>query len=266
MAIGRPIANTRVYILDRGLNPVPVGVLGEMFVEAAHASRGYLHRASLTAERFVPNPFNPVTRLYRTGDVGRYLVDGEIEYLGRTDYQVKVRGIRIEPAEIEAVLEAHDDITQAVVVAQDIGGRSRLVAYVVGCGGAVGVSELRRFVRSRLPEYMVPAIFVLLDRLPLTPRGKIDRRALPLPSATRPDLETPYTPPRTPLEDAMAQTWANVLRVDQVGVDDHFLELGGDSLTAVQLVTDLARQFGVELPVLTLFRCPTVGLLAQEIR
>jgi amino acid adenylation domain-containing protein len=269
MSVGRAVSNMRVYVLDPNVNPVPIGVPGEIVVGSADLTRGYLNRPGLTAERFLPDRFGTAAggRVYRTGDLGRFAADGQLEFLGRTDYQVKIRGVRIEPAEIQAALEAHPDVSEAVVVAHAVDGEQRLVAYIVNRQGAAPrSSELRRFISSRVPSYMVPALFVTLERLPLTARGKVDRAALPAPSGTRPELDTPYASPRSEIEGELAGIWSRLLRLDVVGIDDHFLELGGDSLIAARLVSEIERRFGIDLPVTTLLLRPTVALLAEEIR
>jgi acyl carrier protein len=254
----------QAYVLDARLAPVPVGVAGELCIGGVGLARGYLGRPGLTAERFVPNPFaaTPGERLYRTGDLARYLPDGNLEFLGRIDHQVKVRGYRIELGEIEATLTAHPAVREAVVVAREEGaGEKRLVAYVVGeASGA----ELRAFVRSKLPEYMVPSAFVALAALPLTANGKIDRRALPAPEG-RPEQERAYVAPRTPVEEVLAGIWAEVLRLDRVGVQDNFFDLGGHSLLATQVVSRLREAFSVELPLRALFETPTIMDLAEAI-
>ena len=216
--IGRPIANAEIYVLDSELNPVPIGVAGEIYIGGVGVAKGYLNRAELTAEKFIPNPFSPdsTSRLYKTGDLARYLADGNIEFLGRIDNQVKIRGYRIELGEIETVLGQLPAIQQAVVLArEDSPGDRRLVAYVVAAPGAPSAHELRSFLQQKLPEYMVPAAFMFLDSLPLTPNGKLDRKALPAPDQTRPELEETFVAPRTPVEETLASIWAGVLKVDQ---------------------------------------------------
>ena len=268
--IGRPIANTRIYILDRELQPVPVGVPGELHIGGDGLARGYLNRPDLTAEKFIADPFSgePGARLYRTGDLARYRPDGNIEFLGRMDHQVKVRGFRIELGEIEAVLGQHPGLREAVVLAREDGpGDKRLVAYVVAhSGGAsVAVSELRGFLGEKLPDYMIPSVFVFLDAMPLTPSGKVDRRGLPAPDAARPEGQEGYVAPRTPVEEALAGIWAEVLGLDRVGIHDNFFELGGHSLLATQVVSQARRLFQVELALRRLFEAPTVAGLVESL-
>ncbi|MBZ4423049.1 non-ribosomal peptide synthase/polyketide synthase, partial [Myxococcus sp. RHSTA-1-4] len=265
--IGRPIANTQVYLLDGNGQPVPAGVPGELFVGGDGLARGYLH-ADLTAERFVPNPFSnvPGARLYRTGDLARWRHDGVLEFLGRGDTQVKVRGYRVEPSEVEAALQKHPGVRECVVVARPDGaGGKRLVAYVSGGTPAPTVAELRSFLAQRLPEYMVPAAFMVLDALPLTPNGKVDRRALPDLGNERPELEQGYLAPRTPTEEKLAGLWAEVLGVERVGIHDGFFELGGHSLLATQVVSRMRAAWGVELPLRELFESPTIASLASKV-
>ncbi len=267
--IGKPIANTEIYILDSHLNPVPIGVAGELHVGGAGLARGYLNRPELTAEKFIPNPFGaePQSRLYKTGDLGRYLPDGNIEFLGRIDNQVKIRGYRIELGEIETVLGQHPIVREAVVLArEDSPGDKRLVAYLVGASGSIpSVSELRGFLQQKLPEYMVPSAFLFLDSLPLTPNGKVDRKALPAPDQSRPELEHSYTAPRTPVEELLANIWAEVLKLDKIGIHDNFFQLGGHSLIATQVVSRIRTRLSCDLPLRALFESPTVAELAAEI-
>jgi amino acid adenylation domain-containing protein len=267
--IGRPFTNTRVYLLDRAGHPVPVGVAGEVHVGGVGVVRGYLGRPELTADRFVPDPFSgePGARLYRTGDAARRLPDGTLDFVGRVDRQVKVRGFRVELGEVEAALAEHPAVLDAVVAARDDapGGR-RLVAYTVAAAGEPAApAGLRAWLRERLPEYMVPAAFVALDTLPLTPNGKVDRRALPAPAADGFEAGDGHVPPRTATEEAVAASWAEVLGRERVGARDHFFELGGHSLLATQVVSRLRSRFGVELPVRALFEAPTVEGLAERV-
>ncbi|HEX6367825.1 MAG TPA: amino acid adenylation domain-containing protein [Longimicrobium sp.] len=262
--IGRPVANTPAYVVDAAGEPSPVGVPGELRIGGAQVARGYLGRPALTAERFVPDPFSPAPggRLYRTGDRARWRPDGQLEFLGRMDAQVKVRGFRIEPGEIESALLRDPAVRQAVVAARDDApGGTRLVAYVVG--EAVDVDALRARLRAGLPEHMVPSAFVALDALPLTPSGKVDRRALPAPG--RAADGGAGAAPRTPAEELLAGIWAQVLGLDRVGVAESFFELGGHSLLATQVVSRVRLAFGAELPVRALFEAPTVRALAGRI-
>nr|MBA2472791.1 amino acid adenylation domain-containing protein [Pseudonocardiales bacterium] len=267
--IGRPIANTQVYVLDAALRPVPVGVPGELYIGGGLA-RGYLNCPGLTAQRFVANPFGaPGSRMYRTGDVVRWMADGLIHYLGRTDAQVKVRGFRIELGEVEAALLGHGEVAEAVVVVREDSGHKRLVAYVVpaagasAADGAVDATGLRDSLRRVLPEYMVPSAFVMLDELPLTPNGKLDRRALPAPDFNAVGAAG-YVEPRTDAERALAEIWAEVLRVEQVGIEDNFFELGGDSILSIQVVSR-ARRAGLTLTPRDVFRHQTVASLVPNV-
>jgi amino acid adenylation domain-containing protein len=275
--IGRPIANTQIYILDRYLRPVPIGVTGEIHIGGDSVARGYLNRPELTAEKFIPNPFSndPGERLYRTGDLARYLPDGNIVFLGRIDHQVKIRGFRIETGEIECVLREHPSVQDVAVIARKDETRDPstplradkcLVAYVVikqeheTCD-----IELRSFLKQKLPEYMVPSYFVTLDELPLTLSGKIDRKALPEPDRTRPGLGREFVAPRNPTEEILADIWSQVLGIEKVGVYDNFFELGGHSLLATQVVYRARDAFKVELPLRNLVEEPTVARLAEII-
>jgi aspartate racemase len=263
--IGRPIANTRVFILDDWRQPVPIGVPGELYIGGDGLARDYYRRPELTAQRFLPNPFGGEgeKRLYRTGDRARFRADGTIEFLGRFDDQVKIRGFRIEPGEIEAALSQHPGVREAVVVArEDDPGQKRLVAYVVGKEGMPGSSDLRGYLKQKLPEYMVPSAFLFLDALPLTPNGKVDRRALPAPEG-RPELEEGYVAPRTPTEEVLSRIWAQVLGLDRVGVHDNFFDLGGHSLLAVRLFSQIEKSFDRHLPLAAIFQGPTVAQLAS---
>lgn len=261
--IGRPIANTQLYILDAQFNPTPLGIPGELFIGGTNLARGYFNRPDLTAEKFVPHPFStqPGARLYRTGDQARYLLDGNIEYLGRIDQQVKVRGFRVELGEVEAILRAHGAVEQAVVLLREFTpGDKRLAAYLV-CRQQPhpSASELREFLLNKLPEYMIPAAYIYLDRLPLTPNGKLDRAALPAPDAARPVLEPSFVAPRTPLEQTLAGIWQEVLGLDGVGINDNFFELGGHSLLVIQIVSRIADALHVELPLKDFFQLPTIA-------
>jgi amino acid adenylation domain-containing protein/thioester reductase-like protein len=268
--IGRPIANTQIYLLDRHLQPVPIGVPGELHIGGDGLARGYLNRPDLTSERFIPNPFSdkPGARLYKSGDLARYLPNGEIEYLGRIDHQVKVRGFRIELGEIEAVLSQHPAVRENVVVLRDDElGDKRLVVYLVHQPEqALTITELRSFLKEKLPEYMVPSVFVQLEALPLTPNGKVDRHALPAPEQTRPEQEAVYVAPRTPLEQQLAEIWAQVLGLEKVGIHDNFFDLGGHSLLITQLLAQVRDTFKVNLSLRSLFKEPTVANIAETIQ
>ncbi|HSF43683.1 MAG TPA: non-ribosomal peptide synthase/polyketide synthase [Thermoanaerobaculia bacterium] len=265
LPIGRPIANVRLYVLDPGMQPAPVGTAGELCIAGSGLARGYLGRPDLTAEAFVPDSLAsaPGERLYRTGDLARYLPDGEIEFLGRADHQVKVRGFRIELEEIEAALARHERVGDAVVVAREDSGAARLVAYVVQREGAEAptAGELRAALAGTLPDYMVPAVFQVLERLPLLANGKVDRKALPAPTESREDRA--WTPPRNPVEATLASLWAEALRLDRVGVHDNFFELGGDSILSIQIVAR-AHEAGIFLTPRQVFQHQTIAELAGE--
>ena len=265
--IGRPVANTQIYVLDRHLKPVPVGVAGELHIGGRQLARGYLNRPDLTAEKFIRDPFSsdPEARLYKTGDLARFLPDGNVEYLGRMDHQVKVRGFRIELGEIEAVLAEFPGVVQAVVIVrEDTPGDKRLVAYmVVTSSGNLDHEALRTYLATKLPEFMVPAKFVTLDSFPLTTSGKVDRKALPAPQAE--SRKTELIPPRTPLESQLASLFQNILGVSAVGIRDDFFDLGGHSLMAARLVSQIRVSTGKPIPLAALFRAPTIESLAQLI-
>jgi amino acid adenylation domain-containing protein len=267
--IGRPIANTELYILDERMEPVAVGVRGELYIGGRGVGRGYLNRPELTAERFLPHPFSaePGARLYRTGDIARYLEDGNIEFIGRIDEQVKVRGYRIELGEIEAVLAQHSAIREAVTaVREGIEEEKHLAAYVVAANGQqLTSSELRSYLQERLPAYMVPSAFVQLDELPLTLNGKVDRRALPAPEQSRVGSEVSYVAPKTATEELLTLIWGEVLRVERVGVDDNFFELGGHSLLVVKVRGRLREVLQREISIADMFRYPTIKSLARHL-
>ena len=269
ITIGPAIANTRLYVLNETLNPVSAGETGELYIGGAGLARGYFKQPELTARGFIPDPFSASggARLYKTGDLVRYLANGEIEHLGRMDYQVKLRGFRVELEEIEAVLTQHPTVDQCVVIVrQDQPGEKRLVAYLVAVPGSKPkISELLRVARAKLPDYMVPAAFVLLERMPLTANNKIDRLSLPAPDLTRPDLKEEFVAPRTPAEDTLAGIWAEVLYLDRVGVNDNFFELGGHSLLATKVISRVRDTFQVELPLTDIFESSTVAELAGVI-
>uniref|UniRef100_UPI0013DB290B non-ribosomal peptide synthase/polyketide synthase n=1 Tax=Pyxidicoccus caerfyrddinensis TaxID=2709663 RepID=UPI0013DB290B len=265
--IGLPIGSTRLYVLDAHGQPVPVGVVGELFIGGDGLARGYIGQPALTAERFIPDAFSdvPGARLYRTGDLVRWRNDGVLDFVGRADTQVKVRGFRIEPGEVQAVLSTFPSVREAVVVSRaDVHGGKRLVGYVAA-PEALDVAALRAFLAERLPEYMVPSALVRLDALPLTVNGKVDRKALPAPESTTSTATAVYVAPRTPTEELLAGLWAEVLGLPRVGTADHFFELGGHSLLATRVVSRIRASFGVELPLRELFQAPTVAALAARI-
>ncbi|NEP12735.1 MAG: amino acid adenylation domain-containing protein, partial [Symploca sp. SIO2C1] len=267
--IGQPVVNTQIYILDPYLNPVPIGVEGELHVGGVGVGRGYLNRPELTAEKFITNPFSDseFDRLYKTGDLARYLPDGNIEYLGRIDHQVKIRGFRIELGELEAVLQKHPQVREVVVIVrEDYPGDKRLVAYVIFDETVASPTELRQFLKETLPDYMVPAAFVDLDALPLTPNGKIDRKALPSPEF-QPASDQVFIPPRNPLELELTQIWSEVLQVEPISIIENFFDLGGHSLLAISLMVRIQQRLGHTLPLVTLFQGATVeqqALLLQQ--
>ncbi|MCA1635262.1 MAG: amino acid adenylation domain-containing protein, partial [Acidobacteria bacterium] len=267
--VGRPVSNAQIFILDPRGRAVPAGVPGELYIGGDALSRAYANQPELTAERYVPHPLvsEPGERLYRTGDLARYLHDGNLEFLGRADHQVKIRGVRIELGEIETVLQQHEGVRDGVVVAREDGrGGRRLVAYVVPSGRqeCTGPS-LRRFLSEKLTEHMIPSAFVMLDALPLTPSGKVNRRALPAPDFSRVERAHAFVAPRTAAEEVVAEIWKQVLGVERVGATDNFFELGGHSLLGTQLISKLARAFRTELPLRQLFRSPTVEGLVGEL-
>jgi amino acid adenylation domain-containing protein len=268
--IGRPVANTQIYILGRNMEPVPIGVAGELHIGGVQVGRGYHNRPELTKEKFIPDPFsrNPEARLYKTGDLCRWMPDGAIEYLGRMDFQVKIRGQRIELGEIEAALGRHKEVKQCVVVArEDSAGGKILVAYFEPWAGlAPQPAALRQFLGQQLPDYLVPSFFVRIEKLPLSPNGKIDRKTLPAPENQRTAILDSYAPPRDSVEQVLVQLWAKVLRVKTVGLHDNFFELGGHSLLAVRLVTEIEKVYGKRLPLATLLQAQTVAELAEILR
>jgi amino acid adenylation domain-containing protein len=262
--IGRPISNTQIYILDSNLQSLPVGIPGELHIGGAGLARGYLNRPELTQEKFIPNPFSnyPDSRLYKTGDLARYLPDGNIEYLGRIDNQVKIRGFRIELGEIETVLKQHSQVQSSVIIDQeDTSGNKRLVAYIVPQKETTPTpNELRQFLKEKLPDYMIPSAFVIMESLPLTPNGKIDRRALPETNLCG-EIELNFVAPRNLEEEILAKIWSQVLRVEPVGIYDNFFELGGDSILTIQIITR-ARKAGLELTPKQLFTHQNIAELA----
>lgn len=267
--IGFPIPDLQAYVLDQKWRPVPAGACGELYVGGAGVARGYLQRPDFTAERFIPNPFSahPGARLYRTGDLVRFKRDGQLEYLGRADDQVKIRGYRIELGEIETTLHLHPQVREAVVLArEDQPGDKRLAAYVVGEQGAtLNTSELRTFLKERLPAYMVPNTFSVMEALPVTSHGKVDRKALAAPLTTRPDLENEYVAPRDEVEEILSNIWAETLNVERVGIHDDFFELGGHSLAATLVIARLREAFKLNLPLRALYEAPTIEGLATEV-
>ena len=269
LPLGRPLPNTEIYLLDASLNPVPVGVGGEIHIGGETLSRGYLNHPQLTALKFIPNPFSdkPGSRLYKTGDLARYLIDGNVEFLGRIDQQVKLRGFRVELGEIEAVLTEHPSVQAAVVSRwEQMPGTERLVAYVVANSATPELpGELAQFLRAKLPDYMIPSVFKLLESLPHTAQGKIDRRALPALDAWRPELDQHFTAPRTATEERLAEIWAELLGLPRVGVFDNFFELGGHSLLATRLISRLRQNLFIELPLRAIFEEPTVAGLSKLI-
>ena len=266
--IGRPVANTQVYILDQNLQEVH-GTEGELYIGGIGVARGYLNRPDLTAEKFIPDPFSsePGARLYQTGDLARYLDDGQIAYLGRVDEQIKILGYRIEPVEIEAALDRHPAIESSVVVARgNSGDEKRLVAYIVMTNGTIPIAaDLRSFFQSTLPDYMVPSVFVRLATLPMTANGKVDRAALPEPNGENTLRDGAFAPPRTPIEERLATILCSLLDLNEVSVTDNFFLLGGHSLLGTQLIVKIRRAFGVDLALRTLFDAPTIGELSAEI-
>ncbi|MBV9788623.1 MAG: amino acid adenylation domain-containing protein, partial [Chloroflexi bacterium] len=270
--IGRPIGNTEVYLLNQYEQPVPIGVVGEICIGGTGVARGYLNRPDLTAERFIPDAFGktPGSRLYKTGDLGRYLPDGNILYMGRSDDQVKVRGYRIELGEIENVLAAHDEIRTGIVQVRELNGEKQIVAYLLPePNHTPNVSSLRTFMATKLPDYMVPNTFIVLDELPVTPNGKTDYRALPQPDGARPNLAAAYVAPRNELEQTIAAIWQELLGVDQVGLHDNFFDLGGHSLLVIQLHGQLNERLGgsaamlERVSMLDLFKYPTISALSE---
>jgi amino acid adenylation domain-containing protein len=257
--IGRPISNTQIYLLDSELKPVPAGEVGELHIGGLGLARGYFNRPNLTEAKFIPSPFAECDRLYKTGDLVRYLPDGNVEFLGRIDHQVKVRGFRIELGEIEAVLNQHPAIQQSLAIAQE----NRLIAYCVA-EQTVAIAELRSYLADKLPAYMVPAAFVMLDEFPLNPNGKIDRHALPAPE--RPELDHELTAPADEVEQALVEIWEKVLDIHPIGVTDHFVELGGDSLKATQIVQKIEQLYDHTLPLVAFFQAPTIQQVANILR
>jgi acyl carrier protein len=287
--IGRPVACSQVYLLDQQLQQVPVGITAELYLGGEGLARGYLRRPELTAQKFIPNPFatKPGARLYRTGDLARYLPDGNIEYLGRMDHQVKIRGFRIELGEIEAALADHPIVRDVVVLMrEDTPEDKRIVAYIVlnqewasPADANLNLTEedlqvlqrmkirieLRRMLKEKLPSFMIPSTFIFLETMPLTPNGKIDRKALPAPDHTRPDIAEAFAAPRTPIEEIMANIWAQSLEIEKVGIHDNFFSLGGHSLLAAQVANRVRDTFDIDLPLRLFFETPTVAAFAAYV-
>ncbi|MFZ1025124.1 MAG: amino acid adenylation domain-containing protein [Limnoraphis robusta] len=265
--IGRPLANTEFYILDKNLQPVPIGVPGELYIGGVGVARGYFNRADLTAERFLPNPFKKTSeRLYKTGDLARYLSDGNVEYLGRLDSQVKLRGFRIELGEIEAILKQHPQVQQAVVVVNSQAQEKRLIAYIVSTHQSeLNVTMLRELLAKKLPSYMIPSAFIMLDTFPLTPNGKIDRRALLSVKEQVTNLSDIHEIPQTPTEEILSGIWGKILNLKQIGRKDNFFELGGHSLLATSVISQIREIFKIDLPLRRLFEMPTISGLAEAI-
>lgn len=266
--IGRPIANTKLYILDKNNRPVPIGVPGELHIGGAGLARGYLNRPELTAEKFIPNPFDNNSKLYKTGDLTCYLPNGDIKYIGRVDHQVKIRGYRIETGEIEAIVSQYPDVKENLVIAQsDPTGGKRLVVYMVPKQESTQdtslIPQVRQFLKQKLPEYMIPAAFVLLETFPLTPNGKINRRALPVPNDVSSGLSTAYVMPQTETQRQIENIWREVLKVEKVGIYDNFFELGGHSLLLIQVHTKLQEIYGEKISIVTLFQYPNISDFSQ---
>jgi hypothetical protein len=267
--IGRPLPNSQIYILDSHNNPVPIGVAGEVYIGGRGLARGYAGAPELTAEKFVPHPYSdiPGARLYKTGDRTRFQPDGTIEFLGRIDHQVKIRGFRIEIGEVESLLGRHPAVEEAVVIVrEDVPGDKRLVAYVVARNESNPTfSELRSFLKEKLPDYMIPTALVFLDLLPLTANGKVDRRVLPRPDLEHFRPETKFVAPHTPVEKVLAKIWNELLGLERVGVHDNFFELGGHSLLATQVMSRARESFEMELPLPRFFETPTIAGLTELI-
>jgi hypothetical protein len=266
--IGRPISNVKIYVLDSHQQPVPIGVSGELYIGGAGVARGYLNRPELTAERFIRNPLgtSEEDRLYRSGDLVRYHADGNLEFLGRIDHQVKIRGYRIEVGEIEAVIRENDWVKDCAVIARDNQNEKQLVAYIASDKSESSAAELRQSLSEKLPTFMIPAAFVFLERLPMTPNGKLDQKALPAPTTHRPETQNAYVAPESETEQLVANIWKELLGLQQVGRDDNFFDLGGHSLLMVRAHQRLCSSLKKQIPIVDLFRYPTVSSLAQSLR
>jgi len=291
VTIGKAIANVQIYILDAFLQPVPVGVSGELYIGGVGVARGYLNRPELTAERFIPNPFDPLdsplthlfkggdesyktfkkqgeqlSKLYKTGDLARYLPNGNIEYLGRIDNQVKIHGFRIELGEIETVLTNYSEIREAIVtIREDVPGNKSLVAYLVPQNHQLAARDVRNFLSQKLPNYMIPNAFVILNEFPLTPNGKINRLGLPAANISQQNFGVEFVAPRTPTERELVTIWTEVLQLTKIGIYDNFFEMGGHSLLATQLISRLKETFEIEFPFRYLFENPTISQLAEKL-
>ena len=265
--IGKPIHNSQVYVLDDGMNLMPAGAKGELYVGGVGLARGYWNKADLTAEKFVPNPFRPDgERLYRTGDFGRWLPDGSLEYLSRRDRQVKLRGFRIELDEIEAVLRKHPKVAQAAVLVCNKNSDTQLVAFVVAQSAAtLDIEDVGNYLSAKVPEYMLPSRFVALDEMPLTPSGKIDLEALRLHDVSGSDWMAKYVAPRNEVEQIIADIWAETLHLERVGVEDNFFRVGGHSLLAAQVISRLRKTFNIEVPLSAFFEAPTISRFTQRL-
>lgn len=266
--IGKPIRNTQVYLLDTHMNPVPVGVVGQLYIGGAGVARGYRNQPALTAEKFVRNPFSadPESRMYKTGDLARYMLDGNIEFIGRSDHQVKIRGYRIELGEIEAALKEFPGVEDSVVITrEDIPGEKLIMAYYVAKQTPPSVNQLRAFLKEKLPEFMIPTVFVHLDSFPVLPNGKLDRSALPASEGARPNIGSTFVAPRNVVEEILGKIWSEVLSVNQIGIQDNFFDLGGHSLFIMRIISQIRDRFQVELPLRTIFETPTISELALTI-
>jgi acyl carrier protein len=267
--IGKAAVNVKVYILDKHFQPVPVGIVGELYVSGYGLARGYFQRPELTKEKFIPNPFDksPYHRLYKTGDLARYLPDGNIEFLGRIDDLVKIRGYQIDLCEVEAILSKYPRISQAVTTTHGENAKEKfLVAYFIPViNETVNASELRKYLAAQLPDYMIPSVFVQMDSFPLNPNGKVNRKVLPIPTNERPELNQIYIAPQTPIQEILAEIWAEVLGVKQVGIDDNFFQLGGHSLKAIQLIGKIRQTLELDITIRHLFTSPSVKELATAL-
>jgi acyl-coenzyme A synthetase/AMP-(fatty) acid ligase/acyl carrier protein len=267
--IGRPLANVQLYVLDSHLQPVPIGVPGELYIGGLQLARGYLNQPALTAEKFIPNPFSavPGARLYRTGDITRYLPDGNLEFVGRRDYQVKIRGYRVELGEIEAALNDYPGVRESIVLPYGGADTKTLVAYLIGAPELQAqTQQMRQALKTKLPDYMVPAAFIRLEEWPRTSNGKVDRQALPLPDGAGAEIRTPFVAPSNAVEQSLAEIFSEVLRIKQVGIDDNFFDLGGHSLCATMVIVRVKQALHVELPLRKLFELPTIRELSEFLK